>query len=64
VSLTDGIKAFVFGHRVHGTVTTKASEATETGYDLRLRCTCGQAYYVYVTPAMAADDFHGKAEWN
>jgi hypothetical protein len=64
VSLTGDIKAFVFAHRVHGTVTTKASEATDEGYDLPLRCTCGRAYYVYVTPEIAADDFQAQAARN
>jgi len=63
MSLTDDVKAFALSQGRHTRVTTKAREATETGYDLRLRCTCGQAYCVYVT-AMAADDFHGQAERN
>jgi hypothetical protein len=33
-----------------GTLTYTVSGATEFGYDLRLCCTCGQSYYVYVTP--------------
>ena len=45
-------------------MTYKASPATETGYDLRLRCTCGQSYYVYVTPEIAAEDFVTQAERN
>jgi hypothetical protein len=47
-------------HRGHGTVTYKASAATEAGYDLRVGC--GQAYYVYVTPEIAADDFLAQAK--
>jgi hypothetical protein len=49
---------------VHFTVTYTASAATEDGYDLRLRCTCGQSYYVYVTPEIAAEDFLAQAEQN
>jgi len=61
MSLTDDIKAFVFGHRAHGTVTTKASEATDEGYDVRLRCTCGQQFEVFVTPEIAGEDFAAEA---
>jgi hypothetical protein len=45
-------------------VTYTASAATETGYGLRLRCTCGQAFFVYVTPEIAAEDFMAQAELN
>ena len=38
MSLTDDLRSFTFAHRVHGTVTYRASAETETGYDLRLRC--------------------------
>jgi hypothetical protein len=64
MSLTDDLRAFVFAHRVHGTMTSKVSAETESGYDLRLRCTCGQSYYVFVTPEIAAEDFLAQAERN
>jgi hypothetical protein len=65
VSLTEDLRSFVIPHRGHGgTVTYTASTATETAYDLRLRCTCGQGYYVYVTPEIAADDLLAQAEQN
>src|SRR4029453_11399039 len=49
VSLTDDLGGFVAPRRRHGgTVTYTVSTAAETGDDLRLRCTCGQSYYVYV----------------
>ena len=38
MSLTDDLRKFAVAHRVHGTVTYRASADTETGYDLRLRC--------------------------
>ena len=47
MSLTADVWAFVFAHRVHGTVTTKASVGTDAGYGLRLMCTCGQHYFVF-----------------
>jgi hypothetical protein len=60
----DDVQAFVFAHRVHGTVTTKASAKTETGYDPRLWCRCGQSYDVYATPEIAAEGFLAQAERN
>jgi hypothetical protein len=45
-------------------VTYTASAETASGYDLRLRCTSGQSYYVYVTPEIEADDFLAQAERN
>jgi hypothetical protein len=56
VSLTDDLRQFAIVHRICGTVTYTASAATEERDDLRLRCTCGQSDYVYVTPEIAADD--------
>ena len=64
MSLTDDVKSFIVVHRVHGTVTTKASAGTDAGYGLRLMCTCGQHYFVFVTPEMAAQDFLAQAERN
>ena len=64
MSLTDDLRAFAVVHSVHGTVTYTVSAATESGYDLRLRCTCGQHYYVFVTLEIAADDFLAQAERN
>ena len=64
MSLTDDLRAFAVVHRICGTVTYTASVATETGYDLRLRCACRQNYYVYVTPEIAADGFRAQAERN
>jgi len=64
VSLTDDLRQFAVAHRRCGTVTYTAIAATESGYDLRLRCTCGQSYYVYVTPEVAAEDFRAQAERN
>jgi hypothetical protein len=64
VSLTDDLRSFAIPYGAHGTVTYTATAATETGYDLRLRCTCGQSYYVYVTPEIAADDLLAQAERN
>jgi hypothetical protein len=61
MSLTDDLRSFAIPHRAHGTVTYTASAASETGYDLRLRCTGGPSYYVYVTPA---EDFLAQAERN
>jgi hypothetical protein len=64
MSLTDDRRQFAVAHRRCGTVTYTASAATEYGYDLRLRCTCGQHYYAFVTPEIAADDFLEQAERN
>jgi hypothetical protein len=64
MSLTDDLRQFAMVHRGHGAVTYAVTSATEHGYDLRLRCTCGQSYYVYVTPEIAADDFLAQAEQN
>jgi hypothetical protein len=64
ISLTDDLRSFAGVHRGHGTVTYTSSAATEDGYDLRLRCTCGQSYYVFVTPEIAAEDFLARAERN
>ena len=55
MSLTDDLRQFAVVHRGHGTVISTASAETELGYDLRLRCTCGRPYYVYVTPEIAAE---------
>ena len=54
MNLTDNVRAFVFARRVHGTVTTNASAGTDAAYALRLVCTCGQHYYVFVTPEIVA----------
>jgi hypothetical protein len=62
--LTDDLRSFASPHRAHGTVTYTATAATENGYHLRLRCTCGQSSYVYVTPEIAAEDFIVEAERN
>jgi hypothetical protein len=48
MSLTDYVKAFVFSHRRHGTVTADASPETATGYDLVIRCSCRAMFRVYV----------------
>ena len=64
MSLTDNLRQFAVAHRRGGTVIYTASAETASGYDLRLRCTCGQSYYVYVTPEIAADDFLAQAERN
>ena len=64
MSLTDDLRAFAVVHGGHGTVTYTASSATESGYDLRLRCTCGQHYYVFVTQEIAAEDFLRQADRN
>jgi len=64
VSLTDDLRAFAVVHWAHGTVTYTASAATASGYNLRLRCSCGQHYFVFVTPEIAADDFLAQAERN
>ena len=64
MSLTDDLRSFVIVHRICGTVTYTASTATESGYDLRLRCTFGQHYYVFMTPEIAAEDFLAQAERN
>jgi hypothetical protein len=45
-------------------VTCLASTATESGYDLRLRCTCAEHDYVFVTPEIATDDFLAQADQN
>jgi len=47
MSLTDDLRSFVFvppRRPRHGD--SKVSAEAESGYDLRLRCTCGQHYYV------------------
>ena len=62
MSPTDDGRALVVSHRARGAVTTRANEATDQEQDLRLRCACGQAYYVYVRPKMAADDSAAQAE--
>ena len=64
MSLTDDLRAFAVVHRGHGTVTYTASAGTNAGYGLRLVCTCGQHYYVFVTPEIAAEDFLAQAELN
>ena len=64
MNLTDNVRAFVFAHLVHGTVTTNASAGTDAAYALRLVCSCGQHYFVLVTPEIAADDFLAQAERN
>ena len=64
MSPTDDLRQFAVAHRRCGTVTYTASAATEYGYDLRLRCTCGQHYYVFVTPEIAAEDLVTQAEKN
>jgi hypothetical protein len=45
-------------------VTSRASGETEFGYDVRVRCSCGQQYDVFVTPEIAAEDFLAQAEKN
>jgi hypothetical protein len=62
VSLTDDLRSFAVVHRVHGTVTYTAPAETPTGYDLRLRCTCGQHCHIFVTPETAAKDCLAQAE--
>ena len=44
----------------------QASEigCAQSGYNLRLCCTCGQHYLVFVTPEIAAEDFLTQAERN
>jgi hypothetical protein len=64
MSLTDDLRGFAIVHRICGTVTYTATAATEIGYDLRLRCTWGQSYYVYVTPEIAAEDLLTPAKLN
>ena len=64
MTLLNDLRQFAVVHRRCGTVTYTASAATESGYDLRLRYTCGQHYFVFVTPEIAAEDLLAQAERN
>jgi hypothetical protein len=52
-ALTDA-RDFVARHRAHGKPTADATEPTDKGYLLTVRCPCGVDFMRWVTPGGAA----------
>lgn len=52
----DELERFVTAHRPWGELTAAVDEVTESGYSVRLTCSCGVSFERWVTPEMADDD--------
>jgi hypothetical protein len=49
MSLSDDVEAFAMKHTAHGTVMGDATEETPSGFDLTIRCSCGETFPVRLT---------------
>ncbi len=50
------LEAFVLAHRPCGEPASDVGQLTESGYSVRLTCSCGSTFERLVTPEMADDD--------
>jgi hypothetical protein len=52
----EGLEQFVAAHRACGELVADLGEMTETGYSVRLACSCGAVFERWVTPEAADHD--------
>ncbi len=50
------LEQFIMVHRTCGSLTSDVGEMTESGYSIRLACSCGAAFERWVTPDMDDHD--------